>query len=123
MHFLEFDPSASADGAASFEAMASVPGARWPELEREIMQLLAWARAQGECAALEEGGDWDLDLSLRRETSQTLRAEPDWTEGRLRCRPLAGEVGDGDERMAVVLTLSASPALAEVFRQRLMGDQ
>ena len=115
MTFLDFDFSDSDDGTASFEAMASVPASRWPELEREIMQLLAWARGVGECRALEEGGDWDFDLDLQRETRHALRAEPDWAQARLRwpAETLA------QERFVATLTLSVCPALLELFRQRL----
>ncbi|KAF1044343.1 hypothetical protein [Xylophilus sp.] len=67
LDYLDFDYSEDADGAGSFDALASVRPAQAEALRAEVATVLDWAAAAfpGGRAPLDEGGDWDADLSWR----------------------------------------------------------
>lgn len=116
LHFLSFDYSEDEEGRASWDAVASVPAARLPELLHEIVGLLAWAHA--EFGALqgpaEDGGLWDYDLQYEREGHPLQTLLYDITSAQLRPAPL---VLPG-ERVGLTLALSGGPAFADAFDAR-----
>lgn len=67
LQYLDFDYSEDEAGQGTWDAMASVPQARWSDLLAEVAQLLHWASHDfaGRQAPLEDGGDWDFDLSAQ----------------------------------------------------------
>ena len=66
LSYLVFDYSEDNGEGGSFDAMASVLAPQVPEVEAEIAQVLAWAKAQfpGVQRPVEDGGEWDLDLQV-----------------------------------------------------------
>jgi hypothetical protein len=83
--FLEFDITDNADGHIVLEAMASVAPPRLAALHAEVAQVLRWAHAQfpGQCAPLDDGGEWDVDLHSQREWVQPELLRFDAAHGRL----------------------------------------
>lgn len=69
LQFLDFDYSEDAQGAGTFDAMASVRPGQVAVVRAEIAQVLDWARAAfpGRQAPLDEGGEWDFDLQDQRD--------------------------------------------------------
>lgn len=67
LDYLDFDYSEDEDGNATWDAMASVPAARWEVLLGEVQQVLTWASRDfgGRRGALDEGADWDFDLQAQ----------------------------------------------------------
>ena len=67
LDYLDFDYSEDDEGNATWDAMASVPAARWPALLQEVSSVLRWACADypGRWGALDEGASWDWDLSAQ----------------------------------------------------------
>ena len=89
LHYLDFDYSEDADGAGTFDAMASVPPAQLPALHAEIEAVLAWAhqRFPDACGPAEEGGEWQYDLQGVQEASTPLAVAFDAQAGRLSTVP------------------------------------
>lgn len=115
LRYLEFENSEGTDGIGTWEAMASVAEAHWPALQAEVAAVLAWARAAFGAAGarLDEGGDWDVDLSGVEEEVRPLR----WQEaaGRGLCAEVDG-LEPVQRRYTVTLTLSGSPAFCEALQ-------
>lgn len=67
LDYLDFEYSEDEDSNGTWDAMASVAASRWPALLDEVDQVLQWAHHQfgGHRAPLDEGGDWDYDLSAQ----------------------------------------------------------
>ena len=67
LDYLDFEYSEDEDSNGTWDAMASVAAARWPALLDEVRQVLHWAQQdfRGHRAPLDEGGDWDFDLSAQ----------------------------------------------------------
>jgi hypothetical protein len=114
LDYLVFDYSEDAEGAGSFDAMASAAPAQWPALQAEVVRVLDWAHQgfAGVRGALDEGGDWDYALQAQREVATTLDARYDAASGRLALRD--GE--SGPPRLTLSLTLGGTPAFCEAFR-------
>lgn len=74
LDYLIFDHSDADDGHGSWDAMASVPASRWPDLAAEITTVLAWAGRSfpGAQAPLDEGGHWDYALQAQAEDGTPL---------------------------------------------------
>jgi hypothetical protein len=85
LHYLDFDYSEDADGAGTFDAMASAAPPQLPALLAEIAAVLAWAHQQfpQALAPAEEGGEWQYDLQGVEESSTPLTTQFDPTEGTL----------------------------------------
>lgn len=66
LDYLIFDYSEDEEGSATWDAMATVASERWPALQKEVLQVLAWAEQQfpQQRGALDEGASWDYDLTL-----------------------------------------------------------
>lgn len=116
LHYLDFDYSEDAHGHGSFEAMASVPVARLPALQAEIVQVLDWAHATfaGQRAPLEEGGEWDYHLDGQQEWSVSELLHYDEAARSLGSRPgLAGAA-----RHTVTLTITGAAGFCAALRER-----
>ena len=116
LHFLSFDYSEDDEGTATWDAVASVPAARLPELQREIVSLLAWAHsgfgaAQG---PVEYGGAWDYDLQYERDGHPLQALVYDADARQLRPAPQALPT----EHVTLTLSLSGGPAFGEAFAAR-----
>lgn len=124
MDYLVFDGHESTEGVGSFEAMASVNESRWPALQAELREVLgwchAWGRAHGapEPLALDEGGEWDIELQVTREWSEPMTTHfmPDRAELRL------SPSGASHTRWVATLVLSGHEAFATDFSARFLGD-
>lgn len=114
MKFLEFDCSEDADGTGTFDAVASVGEARWPELLAEVSELLRWAeRHWGARNPLDDGGLWDVALEAVHESVQTL-ALNEGSLGDWQSTP----VGAAQSRYTLSITLCGSPAFCDSVRER-----
>lgn len=122
--YLVFDAHESTEGVSSFEAMASVNEARWPALQAELAQVLAWCHEWGRAhdapdpMALDEGGEWDHSLRVSREVSETLEAAFDPHLSTLRLAQNGGVL----VRYDVTLTLSGREAFAADFGADFLSD-
>ena len=69
LRYLDFDYSEDTEGHGTFDAMASTPPHKTPEVRAEIARVLAWAEATFPDARgpLEEGAMWDYDLQETQE--------------------------------------------------------
>ena len=126
--FLIFDSHASTEEVTTFEAMATVTEARWPALQAELASVLAWCHAWGgahgaaQPGALDEGGEWDHELLVTRELSETLTArfEPQHAEP---AQALAlAPAGDVITRWIATLTVSGRDAFAADFQAQFLRD-
>jgi hypothetical protein len=114
LDWLDFDYSEDAEGHGSFDAMASAPEAQQHGLQAEVVRVLAWAHeAFGPPQALDEGGEWDLELQGVRELATPLDVR--WTPGAATLELRAGAAGA--PRVTLSLTLSGTPAFCDAFRQ------
>ena len=69
LRWLDFDYSEGSDETGVFDAMASVELKNATEVEAEIASVLAWAEATfpGQRGPVEEGSEWDCDVSVTDE--------------------------------------------------------
>lgn len=114
MKYLEFDYNEDADGTGTFDAVASVGEARWPELCAEVSELLRWAEQEwGERVPLDEGGVWDASLEAVHESVQQLAVEngPSWE---FQVTP----VGTAQSRYTLTVTLCGTPAFCDSVREQ-----
>lgn len=67
LDYLDFEYSEDDEGHGTWDAMASVADSRWPALLQEVESVLRWASRDfaGRRAPLDDGGDWDYDLSAQ----------------------------------------------------------
>jgi hypothetical protein len=114
LHYLDFDYSEDAEGAGSFDAMASALPAQLPALQAEVARVLDWAHRDyaGTRGPLDEGGDWDYELQGVQEASTTLQVRYDAEEGSLHTQP----AGTESLRVTLSLTLSGTPDFCQAFR-------
>lgn len=115
LDYLDFDYSEDEDGNGTWDAMASVAQDRWGALLAEVRHVLQWASQDfaGHRAPLDEGGDWDFDLSAQDDDHQrALLLEWDRTTASLHAQtPPAGSYA------TLTLTLTGNAAFAEALRQ------
>ncbi len=122
--YLVFDAHESTEGVSSFEAMASVNESRWPALQAELAQVLAWCHDWGRAhdapdpRALDDGGEWDHSLRVSREVSEALDAAFDPGRSALRL----AQNGDVLVRYEVTLALSGREAFAVDFSAAFLSD-
>lgn len=112
LNYLDFDYNEDELGAGCWDALASVDSSRLPELLEEAQQLLLWAESAfaGRRAPLEDGGDWDWEISAQTDAGQPLAAVYDEAATRLTLCPWP------TERTTLGITLSASAAFSEALR-------
>lgn len=122
--YLIFETHESTEGVHSFEAMASVNEARWPALQAELEQVLTWCHHWGLShgapapLALDEGGEWDLALSVVRECAEALDARFD--AGRAALDLVAG--GQALIRLSATLVLTGREPFAADFSAQFLSD-
>ena len=116
LNYLYFDTTEDADGAAVFDAMATVSAAQCEGLWAEVAAVLRWAHEHfpGARAPLEDGGDWDFQLDGAREQRFPRTLAYDEHDGTV---SLAAELAAGPPRHSVTLSISGSPAFSEAFRE------
>lgn len=98
LRYLDFDYSEDTEGHGTFDAMASTPPDRTPEVRAEVALVLAWAEATfpGARGALDDGATWDCDLQ---------------------------ETHEDDPRFdTVTLSLSGTEAFCAALRERFAPD-
>ena len=115
LNYLDFDYSEDADGAGTFDAMASVSPAQIPALHAEISAVLAWAHQHfpAACGASEDGGEWQYDLQGAQEVSTPLVLTFDETAGQL--HTTAGS--PAPPRTTITLTVSGNAAFCGALRE------
>jgi len=121
--YLIFDAHESTEGVSTFEAMASVNEARWPALQAELVQVLAWCHAWGRAhgapapMALDDGGEWDHELSVLREQSEAMDVVFEPRRSALVLAPGAGPL----TRFNATLVLSGREPFAADFTAQFHG--
>lgn len=119
LHYLSFDYSEDGDGHGVFDAMASVAPAQAAALRDEAAALLgrlcdAFPAGPG---PLEDGCDWQFELSASREWSadEGLRFDPQQ-------RRLAHAPGTPAEvRWTLALTISGTPSVRDHLQELLQA--
>lgn len=116
LHFLDFDYSEDEEGTGTWDAMASVPTDRLPELLAEITALLDWAHTEFGAlrGPVETGGLWDYDLQCERDGLPLLALGFDIHERQIHPRPQS----QPQAWVTLTLTLSGGPAFAAAFVDR-----
>ncbi|MBS0506376.1 MAG: hypothetical protein JSR53_03230 [Proteobacteria bacterium] len=116
LEFLDFDYSEDEEGTATWDAVASVPAARLPRLEQEIVTLLDWAHEEfGPLRGpVETGGLWDYDLQCECDGQPLLALSYAPETGHLEPRPPSWP----HEHVTLTLSLSGGPAFAQAFAAR-----
>lgn len=115
LDYLDFEYSEDEDGNGTWDAMASVTEPRWAALLAEVHQVLHWAQKdfRGHRAPLDEGGDWDFDLSAQEDDNgRTLRVR--WDE---QARSIDAEVPQAGSYTTLTLTLTGTAAFGDALRQ------
>ncbi len=121
--YLIFDTHESTEGVSAFEAMASVSEARWPALQAELVQVLAWCHRWGaahgasESMALDDGGEWDHELSVVREQSEAMDVVFEPRRSTLALAPGGGPL----TRFNATLVVSGREAFAVDFTAQFLG--
>lgn len=112
--YLVFDRSEDEQGIVNWDAMASVPASRVPDLQAEMEQVLVWActRFVGQLGPVDEGGDWDVDVQAQDDDGEPLPLQWDARTGRVHLS--AAGVG----RTTVSLSLSGNAQFAQAFEAR-----
>ncbi|WP_312790584.1 hypothetical protein [Diaphorobacter nitroreducens] len=116
LHFLDFDYSEDEEGTGTWDAMASVPTDRLPELLAEITALLDWAHTEFGTlrGPVETGGLWDYDLQCERDGLPLLALGFDIHERQIHPRPQS----QPQAWVTLTLSLSGGPAFAAAFVDR-----
>ena len=116
LHFLDFDYSEDEDGTATWDAVASEPTDRLPELLAEITALLDWAHTEFGAlrGPVETGGLWDYDLQCERDGLPLLALGFDIHERQIHPRPQS----QPQAWVTLTLSLSGGPAFAAAFVDR-----
>lgn len=116
LHFLDFDYSEDEEGTATWDAVASVPAERLPQLLAEVTALLDWAHAEFGAlrGPVEAGGLWDYDLQCERDGRPLLALCFD-----RRTRQVGPQLQvSPQEQVALTLSISGGTAFAEAFSDR-----
>lgn len=116
LHFLDFDYSEDEEGTGTWDAVASVPTDRLPELLAEVTALLDWAHAEFGAlrGPVEMGGLWDYDLQCERDGLPLLALGFDIHERQVHPRPQS----QPQAWVTLTLSLSGGPAFAAAFVDR-----
>lgn len=117
--FLEFDYSETPDGVGTFDAMANVAAPHWPTVQQEVAAVLTWAHADwGAPVPLDEGGEWDAEMTATLESAARLQLHYN-----PQSEALVVHTGDNlPSRYAMTLTLVGSAAFCDAFRERFLPD-
>lgn len=115
LDYLDFEYSEDEDGNGTWDAMASVPDLRWAALLNEVCRVLKWAQHdfRGHRAPLDEGGDWDFDLSAQDDDNgRALRVRWDAQAG-----AIDAEAPQAGGYTTFTLTLTGTAAFGDALRQ------
>ena len=114
LDYLIFDYSEDEDGNGTWDAMASAPAARRDALFAEVQAVLRWAHRTfpQRCGALEEGNDWDVDLSAQDDSGAPIAARFDEATKSLQM----AEAASG--HTTITLTLTGNVAFADALREQ-----
>jgi hypothetical protein len=115
LHYLDFDTSEDADGAAVFDAMASVAAGQLPALWAEVAAVLGWAHREfpDARAPLDEGGEWDYLLEGATEVRTPQVLEFDSASGGI----ITATPGTpAPARHALTLSITGTPGFSDAFR-------
>ena len=115
LDYLDFEYSEDEDGNGTWDAMASVNDSRWPALLDEVRQVLQWACHSfgGRRAPLDEGGDWDYDLSVQDDDNgRALRIR--WNS---KANTIEAEMPQAGSYTTLTLTLTGNMAFGDAMRQ------
>ena len=115
LDYLDFEYSEDEDGNGTWDAMASVADSRWGTLLDEVRQVLLWASHEfrGHRAPLDEGGDWDFDLSAQDDDNgRALRLR--WNG---KSASLEADTPQAGSYTSLTLTLTGNAAFGEALRQ------
>ena len=116
LDYLDFEYSEDEDGNGTWDAMASVPAPRWPALLDEVGRVLHWASHtfRGQRAPLDDGGDWDFDLSAQDDDNgRALRIQ--WNHS---TQAIDAETPQPGGYTTLTLTLTGNPAFGDALRER-----
>lgn len=114
LDYLDFEYSEDDEGNGTWDAMASVAEARWPALLDEVRQVLQWAQHEfrGQRAPLDEGGDWDFDLSAQDDDNgSALRVRWDG-----KARSVDAPAPQAGSYTTLTLTITGTPAFGDALR-------
>lgn len=124
LRFLDFECSEDADGGHTWEAVASVSAARWPEVLAEARGVLVWAHQAFPAGpgALDDGADWGCAIDARREPDHPLDLWFDAALGQWQGDVRVPEPEAGTTAFhTLTLTLCGHVAFADAFSQRWLG--
>lgn len=116
LDYLDFEYSEDEDGNGTWDAMASVAESRWAALLDEVRQVLHWASHdfRGHRAPLDEGGDWDFDLSAQDDDhGSALRIRWDGA-----ARAIDAQTPQTGGYTTLTLTLTGNAAFGDALRER-----
>lgn len=116
LDYLDFEYSEDEDGNGTWDAMASVPAPRWGALLDEVARVLHWASHEfrGQRAPLDDGGDWDFDLSAQDDDNgRALRIR--WDSA---ARAIDAQAPQADGYTTLTLTLTGNPGFGDALRER-----
>lgn len=116
LDYLDFEYSEDEDGNGTWDAMASVADSRWQALLAEVRQVLQWASQdfRGRRAPLDEGGDWDYDLSAQDDDKgRALHLR--WNASSAQLDAPTPQTGG---YLTLTLTLTGNAAFGDALRQK-----
>lgn len=119
LQYLDFERTEDDEGNVGFDAMAAVTPQQLPELQGELLAVLAWAHeAFGPPRPVEDGGDWDCELQGVQDHTTQLGFSYDLEARRMELTPL----GPAVPRITLSLTLSGAPEFGKAFREAFELD-
>lgn len=116
LDYLDFEYSEDEDGNGTWDAMASVADSRWQALLAEVRHVLQWASQdfRGRRAPLDEGGDWDYDLSAQDDDNgRALHLR--WNASSAQLDAPTPQTGG---YLTLTLTLTGNAAFGDALRQK-----
>jgi len=116
LDYLVFEYSEDDQGNTTWDAMASVQAHQWPALLREVHHVLHWACCEfhGRQGPLEEGGDWDFDLTAHHDDSGK-RLPIDWQSSSAK---IDAQTPMSTGYHTLTLTLSGTAAFSEALQHQ-----
>ena len=119
LNYLDFETSDDGEGVTTFDAMAYASADRWPALQAEVEQVLAWCtHTFGTPGPLDHGKAWDLDVQLQSDAGHALTVRWDAATGKLEALDAAH-----CNAVQLSLTVSGDDAVAQDFEARFLSDR
>lgn len=118
LDYLDFEISDDGEGITTFDAMAYATAERWPALQTEVTQVLAWCTQEfGAPGPLDSGKLWDLDVQLQSDASHALACRWDGA-----ARVLAAPAAAHCSAVQLSLTISVQESLTLAFEQQFLSS-